>query len=425
MRNLTILAALWMTGCGACQQVASNRSQFLEAQSAAAPDDRPHIAIEIPEGMITGWLDSAIRSAPSAGFRIPGLGDVSRYAGDFTAKARTLRVALNKNESANFALDLDIKRNGRTLFGMDMSAVAPVKYDPKTKKLTIALRADMFEKVAPRIDAGSVDKLTNAIFGELPAAARLLLPKRAVSDLARVGIQKLTEQAYSLFRRELLTPLGELARFSFDMPDLPISGLSLDSVKGGWRLAARTPFGASGLNPASEVKTTGQRIRFQVSADALAHIGNWAMKGGKVPSRFTADGKADEKGKYDAGMSWANGGQPLKAHLWTREAAKMTENGLCLYARAGADPKISYEQGKLQVGFENGKVEEVVGPPLINQALGLMGVTEKVFDYTRSMATKTKFSMGRGAYKVEMSKAALRGNTLTLDLSVGGNSGGS
>ncbi len=418
-----LLAAL-LAGCGACQKVSSSRQSFLEAQQGDPADGRPHLSIEIPDALLKGWLDRAVAALPGVNFQVPGLGDVAKYAGNFTFDARSLRVAVDRDDAARFDLDLDVKRGDSTLFGMQLAAAAPIQFDPKKRTMRIALRADLFEKVQPRIDDDAVRKLTDALYGQVPSAARLVLKRSTVERYARQGIEALARETYGLVRRQLLTPLGELASFTVQLPDVPLAGIGLAAAKGGWRLDARTTLASRGLAPASQVGVRGDMVRVAISADTVAHLGNWAIARGALPGRYTKDGKAAANGEFEAGFAWDAGQRPLKALMWTHQA-QSKQDGLCVHARAGAEPVVSLDRGKLKVGFENGQIEEVVGPPLLSVALDIMGVTEKVFDFTKTVATGTELKLGRGSYSVELSQVGLRQNVFSLDLKVGSGRPGS
>lgn len=415
MRALLISFALVMSGCGACQQVTAHREAFRAQMNAAEAGNAPHIRLEIPSKLVDDWTRNAVRSLPEVPFDLPGLGDLSRYVDRLGLDARRLRVALDRDDAARFDLDVDIKSGGRALFGLQLGAVAPVRYDPRKGTLRIALRADMFEKITPRLDDGAVDRLSDTLLGQVPAALRGALRPTA-RRVAREGIDALTRQAYQLLRARVLTPLGEVADFEVAMPDVPLAGLALTSEGGRWLVDARLPFGAAGLRPARP----GNGLRMAVSTEALAQLGNWAMGEGRIPARYTQQGKPSKSGDYEAGFGWQSGQRPLKVHLWTADVA---QSGICVHARAGAEPRIALRDGKLQVGFENGSIEELTGPPLLGSALDLMGISTEAFAFTKTIATRTRIKLGNEKISVSVSGIELKGDALTLDLAVPGTSG--
>lgn len=414
MRIVPVLLAAALAGCGTCQQVTAHRDAFRTEMNAPPAGNAPHIRLHIPDRLVDDWTRSALGKLPEVPFELPGLGDLSRYVDRMGFAPKRLRVALDRDDAARFDLDLDIKSGGRALFGLQMGAVAPVIYDPKRGTLQIALRADLFEKVAPRLDDGALDRLTGALLSPVPSMLRSALRPTA-QRVAREGVEWVTRQAYSLLRRQVLTPLGEVARFEFALPDVPLQGLALTSEQGQWVVDARLPFSAAGLpgKPAA----AGESMSMAISTHALAHLGNWAMSRGEIPARYTREGKATDGGEFEAGFGWQSGQRPLKVHMWT---AEVPQTGICLHARAGADPKVAFQKGKLNVGFENGTIEELTGPPLISNALGLMGISTEAFAFTKTIATKTRLKFGSSKVGVEVTALELSGDSLRIDLSTGG-----
>ncbi|MEZ4436624.1 MAG: hypothetical protein R3F65_29845, partial [bacterium] len=363
MRHASIALALLLAGCGACQQVTAHREAFREQLEADPPDQTPHVRLHIPAQIINGWTSRAISALPTVPFEVPGLGDLGRYVDRLGIAPRQMRIALERDKAARFDLDFDIKSGGRALFGLQLGAVAPVKYDPAKGTLEIALRADMFESIAPRLDGNATDRLTNALLDPVPSALRGALRNTARSAAQR-GIDLLTRQAYGLLRSQVLSRLGTLARFQVSMPDLPLDAIALTSAGGAWMVDARLPFGARGLG-ARAPAASANGLQMAISTEALTALGNWAMDRGTIPARYTREGKASASGDYTAGFGWRSGARPLKVHMWSAEQ----QSGLCLHAQAGAEPLVSFRGGKLEVGFQNGTIEEVTGPPLISSAL--------------------------------------------------------
>lgn len=410
MRIASITIALLLAGCGACQQVTAHRDAFRQQLEADAPDDTPHVRLQIPKPVIDGWTRRAIAALPTVPFEVPGLGDLGRYVDRLGIAPRQMRVALERDKAARFDLDLDIKSGNRALFGLQLGAVAPVRYDPAKGTLEIELRADMFESIAPRLDANATDRLTSALLDPVPSAFRGALRSTA-QRAAQQGIDLLTRQAYSLLRAQVLTRLGTLARFEVQMPDLPLDAIALTTSGGAWMVDARLPFGARGLG-ARMPAAPGDALQMAISTDALTALGNWAMDRGKIPGRYTRAGKADPNGDFTAGLGWQSGARPLKVHMWSAEQ----QAGLCLHARAGASPLVSYREGKLDVGFEDGTIEEVTGPPLISSALDLMGISTEAFKFTRSIATRSTIKLGGSSVDLGLRAIELRGEALTLEL---------
>ena len=417
MRTTSLLLAALLAGCGACARVDSHQAAFRQAAPAAPTG--PHISIDIPKKLVDRGLDAAIDALPTADYRLPGLGDVGRYLGKYSVAARSLSLSADVDDGVAFDLDFDIKGGNRALLGMELRAVAPVEYDRKSGKAIIKLRADMFEKVKPKLPGNALDTLTNGIYAEMPSVARALLNKRTVRRVVSGALDEIVDQAYTLLRNRVLKPIGEIARFEVDLPSsVPIAGLGLHAGRGGdLRLDVRTTLAAAGLakgNPKS--RPSGERLRLRMSTDAVAALGNWAMGKGHIPARYNQQGKPQKGGAFTAGVDWKQGARPLKVNMWSR--SETAKNGLCMRVLAGAKPKVSYAGGKLAVGFEGGKVEEV-DPPVVQFALDVMGVTEQVFGYTKTFASGTQMRLGPKRYGVLVRSAKLDTRTLQMELDLG------
>lgn len=416
-RGLLLLAALPLAACGPCHQIASHRDSF--RAEAPAEADAAHLRLEIPEAMVDGWLTDAARALPVADFRLPGLGDLSRYLGRFSLATRRIAMKADRDDGVTFEIDFDLKDGNRTIFGMALGAKAPVQYDEKKRELRVSLRADLFDKVKPRLPGDAAGKLTDALYAQVPGIARGVLDKRTIGGLVNRAMDEIVDRAYALLRNEVLKPVGEIAAFKVTLPDVPIAGLALSSEKGGAvRLDIRSALPAAGLpRSAASSKAAGDAIKMQVSTDFMVALGNWAMARGELPAQYDKDGKPQKDGPFTAGLDWNRGDRPLKVHLWQADATK--NSGICLRARAGGTPHVAWQEGNLSVGFDDARIEELEGPPFVSLAASVMGIGDRTFDYTKKVATATELSFGSGKQKVSLQSVRLDPSALLLELRVG------
>ena len=418
MRIIIGLVCGLLAGCGACQRVASHQQAF-RAEAPARPSG-PQISVDIPARLIERGLDTAVAALPTADYRLPGLGDIGRYLGDYSVAARSLSLRADVDDGVAFDLDFDIKGGRRTLLGMELRAKAPIEYDREAGKAIIKLRADMFEKVKPKLPAGAVEKLTNALYAEMPSVARALLDRRTVRRAVSRGMDEIVDRAYTLLRSRVLRPMGEIARFEVDLPQsVPIAGLGLHAGRGGdLRLDVRTTLNAAGLpsgNP--KRRPEADRLRLRVSTDTVVALGNWAMGRGHIPARYNKDGKAQKDGPFTAGLDWQQGARPMKVNLWSTSGGGPA--GVCMRVKAGASPQVTFREGKLSVGVEGGKIEEI-DPPLLELALDITGSSQRAFDYTKKFATGTELKLGKRRYGVHLRSARMDARTLELELDTDG-----
>jgi len=206
--------------------------------------------------------------------------------------------------------------------------------------------------------------------------------------------------------------LGRVTSFSVSIPKIPLAGVWLRAHHGDWLIEAQLQSPARGLG--KPMKVHHGHLRFAMSAGAVAHMGNWAMDEGHLPARFTEEGRATDSGPFRAGLEWGGGRRPVKVHLWT---ADPDDAAVCVRVRAGGRARLVYEKKRLSVGFVDGKLEQVVGPPLFESVLSILGITDRVFNYTRKIAVGSRLKLGDRATGLTLKKAAIRGDVLEFELS--------
>jgi hypothetical protein len=96
-------------------------------------------------------------------------------------------------------------------------------------------------------------------------------------------------------------------------------------------------------------------------------------------------------------------------NLWSLDTP-----GLCLHALAGAQPEVAWEKGRLQVGVSQSRIEKLSGPPLLQLAVQLTGITEGLFDFTKSITTQTKIEVGGADWKLGLQSVRLDGQIFRL-----------
>lgn len=418
-----------LTACGPqCQTLQAERDAFM-TQATSGPPRSPasHVRLALPMRTLTRAADAAFDQLAPARFDLPGLGDLGRYLPtELGIVPRKVALALDKGDAARIALDFDVKHGRRALFGMALAAKAPVTYDRARGKMRFSIRADLFETVKPRLDANATDALTDSLFDALPGPARLLVSRADVARIARRAVEYLGEQAYDLLRREVLAGVGEIASFSIDFPDVPLAGLALTSIGGAdgfLRLDARLDLPIERGLPDDDAELTramneisrgqtpaeSEQVEIAVATSAVMALANWGLVKGKLPARYTDKGVASSEGRYQVGAAWEPGERPLKVNLWSLDTP-----GLCLHALAGAQPEVAWEKGKLQVGVTQSRIEKLSGPPLLQLAVQLTGITEGLFDFTKSITTQTKIEVGGADWKLGLQSVRLDGQIFRL-----------
>ena len=427
---LALFFALTLSGCGPqCAVLKDDHEAFARKFQGGADSTRaPHLSIAMPRAALTEAIDAAAARIPRTPVDLPGLGDVGRYVPnrlEFTPRA--LQLSVDKADAARLRLDFDVNYDGRALFGLDLTAKAPITVNTSRGTLRFSIRGDLFESVTPRLDEGAARKLADALWGQLPSVARAVVQRGLVDRLAREGIEYLTSRGYVLLRERVLKRIGEIASFEIGMPAVPIEALTLTSVGSGangvFRLDVRTSLpvenglGESSLSAlaAAAAKSPKDALRVQIAAETVTALANWAMGRGKLPSRYDDTGKPSREGGVQVGAAWGGSdARPLKVHLWSLGTPQM-----CVYGRAAGVPTVEYDaaKGKLAVGIKDSSVEEFKGPALLRAVAFLPSVTQNMFDFSKTIAMKTQLGIGSKTFRVNLQRAAFDGRTFTVDLS--------
>ena len=425
MRTLSLatsLAALALaTGCAQqCQQIQADRAAF--EQRSVEPATAPHLSVVIPQKLIDRAITAGIQKIAPKDIPIPGLGSLAQYiSGALRIAPDRMAVQRMANGRYQVTMDLDVKMGGNSLFKMAAATETEPTADPKSGVVELALRPDAIQSVVPSVPANAGARLADALTAQLPAVARSLIPAAQVRQIAQASVQKLITSSFDVVRRQVLAPMGELARFRFEMPDLPLANLALVNANGALRIDARTtlPVTAGLAGPAlnqSLASAASDRIEVRFATQTLVELVNRALGNGDLPGNYSLDGKADANGTVKAALAWQSGGAaPLKVDLWQ-------PSGICLKARVAARPLLSFGDKGMSIGIENATIESVTGPPMANTLISNAAGWVKTM--WSNAATKgdtsskgARLSLGKGGKGgFNLAGVQLQGDTVTLGL---------
>lgn len=411
---ILITAQLVLSGCGSCPAVQEQRDTF-SGRAALIKKPGPHLRLEISLKTVNERLNQQIGRAGTKELGLPGLGDLSRYVGKYTLKLKRLELRFDKKKAASLTVHVGLRSGRSELLSFRLKAVAPIVLDQQKGRARMSFRADMFERVQVVPSRGAVDRLADHLRGLVPSSIRRFLPKREISALASRVVARLSDRLYQEIRKELLSPVGEFASLSFRMPDVPIDEVGIVTVGEVLGFEIRTTLQADGLAPLKNPKLASGHARLTVSTDTLAELGNWGMYNGKIPRRYSMKGKAQKDGAFSAGLRWSKTKRPMKVHLFS--SPDESPFG-CMYIRAGATPKLSLSKKKLKVGFKDGKLETIIGPPLVNEVTGILGISNRAFSFTKGIALKQSLKIGSKTLGVTLDKAKLTSDVLIFDLAI-------
>lgn len=426
MRLAFLLASsLLATGCAQqCQQIKADRLAF--EQRTVEPATAPHFSVVIPQALIDKAIAAGIQKIAPKDIPIPGLGSLAQYVSGALRIAPD-RMAVQRMDNGRYqvTMDLDVKMGGTSLFRMAAATETEPTADPKSGVVELALRPDSIQSVVPSVPANAGARLADALFAKLPALAKRVVPMAQVREIAQASVQSLITSSFDVVRRQVLSPMGELARFRFEMPDLPLANLAIVNANGALRIDARTTLPvtaglASGALNQRLANPSPDRIEVRFATQTLVELVNNAMGTGDLPANYSLDGTASAQGPVQAALAWQSGGAaPLKVDLWQ-------PTGICLKARVAAKPMLAFGDNGLTIGVENATVESVTGPPMANQLVSnAAGWAKNMWGNAASKGNSTskgaKLSLGKGSKGgFNLAGVALQGDTLTLGLDFGG-----
>ena len=409
--------------CGGCPAVQQNRDDFLAAQAHTEDNVAKghHVLVRVPKAVFEDRLNTAFDALETVPVTMSNFGPLNDYLDRLKLKPRRLSFDFQRNTALKLRIDIDALYGRKRVFGIDLEAFIPVEYDKSSKTLTIILRYDIFKKIVPRISRGASGQLANAIRNQLPSIARHLVSSRQFTRYTQRTLDGLLSELYGTIRKQMLRPMGEIVRFRFKVPDLPIERVTLVSSRRDLVFGLRTTLPARGIVP-NQRPAKGKRIRFAMSTDALAKLGNWFIDEGKIPSQYDYKGKAKADGPLTAGFAWSEETKPMKVKVWNLKQASLPT---CLYVQAGAQPWVELRNKKVSFGFKDGQIEDVIGPPLLSKALDIMGISRRVFNLTKTIALNQTLSFGTHKTKFRLAAARFDSNALIFDLEITSGGGGS
>ncbi len=314
---------------------------------------------------------------------------------------------------------------GQEILTLRMSGSSPIQLDTKAKKLRLEVRADQFKRASLKLGDGAERAMRRALKRQVPKKFRHLVPKKELIKLAKRALKKISQEGYPLIRKNILSPLGTLAKLEWSLPDYPITKMAVKVTDQVWRIGLWTTIKADGLGSKAMSRGVGSRslksagARLFISAPWVAAAGNWAMATGKLPSRFNRRGEPTKKGAARATMTWNPSKtvkRPLKIHLW---AGAQKPLNLCLYARAGVDPDLKIKSRKLSIKTA-AKLERVEGNPLAKTAVNLSGIGERTLKWHHHSSAPSAMKVGGSKLPLRWLNVSLNRKFLMVGIDIGG-----
>ena len=410
-----LAAACLTTACGLdCTQVKSDRQAYLGRKIKATG---PHLAALIPFKTINAQLDEHVPTVKTPALSIPGLGRIGEFIGKLQLSVGNIKVVPAKADRIGIRVNLELIRNDTKLFDLSLNTSLQPEVDPKKGKLALVLRADDLENIDAEIEGGATDKLTNAVYGRIPSAVRLIIKKRDVQGVAKKVTDWLVGETPKLVRQHFASKLSEIARFEFRLPDLPLASLSLRSIggkDGHLQVGLRTSLAVEGhLSDRVPKMPDSKKMYVRVAGGTVAAIANWAIQKAMIPMRYDSNGKPKKNGDFLPAVAWGSGQpRPLKVLVW-RETAP------CCQVRIGGRPSVKLKKGKLDVKIEGGQIEEMNGPPLLQMGVWLVNMWTDSVSVSKKLTAATNVKIAGRKVRFGLGHAEVTGDELIIGFEIG------
>lgn len=420
MRTRSILVApalLLLAACGStCPQIAADHAAFVEAPARKA-EGEPHLVVALPYRFVNGRLRPRLAALPTASIA-PPLSGLPRL----TLALRAVELRPARDDRVGFRLALALRDGREHLVDLDLDVEAGVRIERKGDRtqVVLGLRPDDLRGVRPKLGRRARARLADALRDRLPGMMRRLVGRKKLESAAGKIVREAVEAAWPKVRDGLLAHLDEVARFGVDIGTVPVAKVTVRHGREAMALGIHAAIPAPGPARRAAGAPPADRVRVRVAGTALAGLANHALATGRLPSRFDGKGKPKDDGLYRPGLVWRPGDErPLGLHVWRTEGTCMraTLAGVPTLAVAReTDPKTKRPRPALRVGVEDGRLEDVDGPALIEAGAWLYALWADAVSFTRDVTGEMRFELPGGDWRVSLVDARLDGDDVVLDL---------
>lgn len=420
-----VLACAGLLACAApCEKVASSHTAFRKASvplganaSAAArqvqPDGRPHASISIPFELIDVMVARELGRVPVVEVPLPAFEGVS--LGRLRLGVEAVRMRQAPAGELGVRVVVGLREGTRRVFSVDVDARVRPHLDPRGGTLSLRLAGEDIIELRPSVSAASKRQLGDWLWSKLPEAARMLLDRSTIVELAGGLIEQLSRDAVRELKGELLTSLGQLVHLELDLPEeLPLDNLALRTGERELELELHTALQVEhGLAPPSAPRVAGihpNMIQVRLSGDTAAALVNNAIREGRIPSRWSLEGEPDPAGELYAGMGWAEGRtDSLELHLWKTE-------GDCAHVVLRGEPHLELRGRELELGTERATVESVTGSAKLRAGLFFSRTARRGVELVERTTAATQIELGRATMDASVAAATVSGDEIVLGL---------
>jgi hypothetical protein len=395
-----------------CERVQDSRDAFLAALEADTRASAPHLSLSVPYDVVDVLIAAELDRIPTVAIPLPSVSGIS--LGSLRLGVDQVRIQQAPAGEVGFRIIVGLREGKKTVVTLDLDARVRPKIDPREGTVVVALAGKDVVALEPSLGAKSEKQLADWIWRQLPDAARLMISRDQIAELAGGMGDQLLRQAAASVKKNLLDDLGELARFEFDLPpEVPIERVLLNAGERHLDIDLITPLSVERPLATDHSRVQGLHpnlIQVRIAGDAAAALANHAIRSGKIPERWTLEGEPDPKGDVVAGAGWASGEKdPLEIHLW-----KLAED--CAYVILRGTPILQVKGSQLELGASDAKVEDVQGSFKIRAGLFFSRAARRGISLVEQTTATTEIELAGETMQVAVHEARVAGDELVLGL---------
>lgn len=413
-----LCVATTLVGCASpCARVQQARAEITQRTEPGVTGD--HLRLSIPLALVDRVIERELRGLPRARLPLPSIAGVS--LGTASVGVDRVTVVPGAPEEVTFVADASARSGKQMLLPLRLTARVRPRLDAGTGTVVVALDEAGLVAMDAKLGAGGTRALVDALWAQLPGAARMLTTRDDVARLVDPAANELLRLATDLVERELLDDLGRVARVELDLPPIAVDELHVRTTPADLVVGIHTPLPSRGAIAQAVPRTTpAHQVELVIHGAVAVELVNDAMRRGEVPSRFELDGTADPKGPLEAYLAWDGAApKPLLVHAFLLDPAAAGRPAKdCAHVVLGATPQPSVEQGHLVLATRDAQIDDVEGSAAVKAGLFFSGVSRRSFEHVEEIPTETEFELGQQQLRTELQQAALDGDRLVFGLTL-------
>jgi hypothetical protein len=415
-RALLVLVAVVASGCGSrCKDVAAARTAL--TSRIGVPNRGADVRVTIPMAKANTVIAELLAQKPmSVPLDPPDLGPI-QVTTTLTATVKQLTIVPGTRGHVRVVAVVDIDDPTGQVTAID--AIAEI--EPELTRanggavLAIGIGPQNVLKMKPRLSPAAKANLGSAVTRWMPANMKNKLPQALVDMAAGKLGEHLTGVAWSALQKTLFLKLGELTAVKLRLPDVPVGGVTIQSLTGPDALVIEVATdlpARAGLAPAT---VAPPEMSVQIAGSVAAELANWAIDKGHAPQWYTRSLEPNPKGEFRPRFDYVPGtSHPLKVYAFQ-------ERGGCSYFKVGVAAKIEMSGDKLKATATDREIEAMNANIAIEAAAWTKYFLVGWVNKSKKVAAHTQLTIGGRALVTEVVSAQLAADELAFGLQLSGN----